>query len=528
MNSRHKRPILVLAILFLCGAASAQEKTAAIHVHSSPISQLPISIGNFTNNPPDITLVPHGAGARSGHLWINTAYDRQLYIVGKVDGGQPEFPRNKMQMLTMDHVEIWLAANTDIDLPKIGWGDQFGDVTLPEGEDSCGEWAKQIGDAGDGEKKCRDWAVKQARYRPYLKRLFLRQWLVTPDYAVESYATPAYEEIQKQFSGLGDKIPEILKPRGVVQMYLFPEQSGYSFEIVIPFEALPPLPSLRPGDFYLEVDVFKAAPPGKKMGDYSASSSARVYGKPETFNLLRLEPPLFFSLTPCDLPLTGTDKREGYHPAWFIPAGGPVPRYESDVFIIVNDPAGYRYEPAGLSPTVRTTHYFWQSAGPGEWVCGPHLTYRKGNQSASFPYTLNPDGFETKRFPGGQLLVKTGPRVWFSEFGSGQCGACSRTDLRVIGLNRDMNINAVLTLGEVINTPRLFSQDFTVSQDWSRITEFDLQGNEENLPGSWSSTSWCLKQDSKTLVYAYEKCGEKEDVQPPDPPILKELRDYED
>ena len=49
-----------------------------------------------------------------------------------------------------------------------------------------------------------------------------------------------------------------------------------------------------------------------------------------------------------------------------------------------------------------------------------------------------------------------------------------------------------------------FSQNFTVFSDWSQITEFDLKGNEKDLPGSWSSTSWCFKRDSQTSIYMYE------------------------
>lgn len=517
-------------LLLLGGTVHSQEQPAAVHVPSSSISQLPIAISNLTSRPADIVLVPRGEGARRGQLWINTAYDHQLYIAGKLDGDQPDFPRTKEQILSKDHVEVWLAATPDVDLPEIGWGNQFDDVTLAEGADSCEEWAKEMQDAADEKRKCRDWATAQVAYRPYLKRLFVRQWLLTPDYEIESFATPAYEEIQKRFSGLGDEIPDILNPRGKVRMYFFPEQSGYSFEISIPFEALPPLPSLNASELYLEVDVVKAAPEGQKLGVYSTSSLKREYGKPETFNVLRLDPPLYFSLTPCALPLAGTDKRGGYHPAWFIPVGGPEPRYQTDTFILVNDPAGYRYEPAGLSPKVRETHYFWQGGGPGEWVCGPHLTYKKGNFSTSYPYTISQEGFEIKRLPGGELLVKTGPRVWYSEFGSGQCGACPRTDLRIFGLTGDMKIREALRLGDTIDGPRLFSQDFTVSADWSWITEFELEGNEEDLPGSWSSTTYCLIVDTekdRTGTHVYRPCELGKNVQPPNPAVLKELRDLQ-
>jgi hypothetical protein len=281
----------------------------------------------------------------------------------------------------------------------------------------------------------------------------------------------------------------------------------------------------------LLVDVFRAVPPGKKVGGYSTSSPARVYGKPETFNTLRLDSPFYFRLTPCDLPLVASDKRGEYHPAWFLPTSRPGQDI-SDTFIVVNDPAGYRYEPAGLSPTVRRTHYFWKDVGQDEWVCGPHLTYKRRGQSESFPFTISEDGFATKRLADGTLLVKTGPRVWYSEFGSGQCGACPWTDLRVFELGKDMKFYGVLSLGDVVGgPPGLFSQDFTVSSDWSQITEYDFRGSDNgDPPESWSSTTWCLSENSRkgeAHAYSYEKCGQKEKVQPPDPPVLKELRDLQ-
>jgi hypothetical protein len=254
---------------------------------------LPTAVSNFTSEPPDIALVPRGEGARSGHLWVRTSHNG-LYIAAKVDGGQPDFPHSKDQILSTDHVELWLAEAPDFDLPDIGWGNQFGEETLPKGEESCSDWAGQQvpSDRTETEKKCREWAETQIHYRPYFRRLFLRQWLMGPDFAVESFATPAYEEIQKRFSSLGDKVPEFMEPRGKPRMFIFPEQAGYSFEIFVPFEAFPPLSSLRPSGLYGLVDVFNSAALGKKTGVYSTSSLARSYGKPEAVIKKRFSHPI--------------------------------------------------------------------------------------------------------------------------------------------------------------------------------------------------------------------------------------------
>jgi len=61
-----------------------------------------------------------------------------------VDGGPPDFPRNKNLILERDHVAIWLAGAKDPELPPIGWGNQFQEeVTLPTGADSCSDWARK-------------------------------------------------------------------------------------------------------------------------------------------------------------------------------------------------------------------------------------------------------------------------------------------------------------------------------------------------------------------------------------------------
>ena len=67
-----------------------------------------------------------------------------LLVVGEVDGRPPDLPRNKNLILERDHVEIWLAGAKDPELPPIGWGNRFQEeVTLPNGADSCSDWAKK-------------------------------------------------------------------------------------------------------------------------------------------------------------------------------------------------------------------------------------------------------------------------------------------------------------------------------------------------------------------------------------------------
>ena len=257
------------------------------------------------------------------------------------------------------------------------------------------------------------------------------------------------------------------------------------------------------------------------MGTFSTSSPARVWGNPGTFNRVHFNPPRVFRMTPCDLPLQGTDIYGNVRDAWFMPQAKQEGEYESDAFLIVNSAAGYRYQPEGLSPVIRPVHDFWISVSPGEWICGPQLTHKKDNLRVAFKQRIAEEGLAAHRLPNGDLLVKEGPLVGYSEFGSGQCSTCPWTDLTIYHLTSDNKINEALKLGDVIAGlgPGPQAQDFAISPDWSQIAQYDQDSdNEKGNPGSWSSTTYCLKDSH------YEECGKKNAVVPPNPPNLKELR----
>lgn len=168
---------------------------------------------------------------------------------------------------------------------------------------------------------------------------------------------------------------------------------------------------------------------------------------------------------------------------------------------------------------MRRIHNFWQAIGTGEWVCGPERAYRKGETFKQLGAVVGEGGFDAKRLPDDTLLIKSGPRVYRSEFGSGQCGACPRVDMRIFAVNQDLKLYQALDLGGIIDNGGGQSEDFSLTSDWFRVTHFEeAQEAEAGEPGPWSSTTWCRKH------LAYEKCEEKQNVQPPSPPLLKELR----
>lgn len=521
MNVRTTLCLLMLGVSY----AIAQSPVLVPESHAPATGG---SIDAYKNVAPDLTLTPKEAGGRSGQLWVRNV-GSGLLIAGQVDGSAPDFPRNQSQILAKDHIEVWLAAAPDVPLPAIGWGNQFGEQLLPKGPDSCADWVKeQSPDApnkSEIEQKCRSWATRQQQYRTAFKKLFVRQWLLTADFAIESYATPAYELITAKYDtkNLGTAP---LKPKGKVQMWYAPGSGGhgYSFQVQIPYTAFPPVNTPDLKNLWLMVDVFNAAPAGRKMGAYSSSSPLRAFGKPETFNALQLQPKRSFPISPCHVGLDGTDKYGEKHPGWFVPQhdqSTPGPEFEADSFIIVNDAEGYAYQPDGLSPGVRSVHHFWHSTGKDEWVCGPELVYQKGQSTKHYDRQAAETGFDAKRLPDGTLLIKSGPQVYYSEFGSGQCGACPRYGLDIFVLDNNLNLSEGLSLGGVVQGDD-DAVDFAINRDWSRVVEYQQQRADDSKPDAkptWSATSYCL------VHVKYEKCDEKKNVQPPNPPFLKELRD---
>ena len=514
----------IVLCLLAFGVSSVMAQQPPVIVPEFHSSETGGNIDVFKNVPPDLKLIPKEAGSRRGQLWIRNI-GSALLIAGQVDGQTPDFPQNKSQLLAKDHIEVWLATAPDVFMPPIGWGNQFEEQLLPKGPDSCLDWMKERNPDTADLQKCRSWAAQQQQYRTAFKKLFMRQWLLTSDYAVESYATPAYELIAAKYDAKG-LFTAPLKPKGKIQMWSASASAhGYSFQIQIPYSAFPPANTPDLQNLWLMVDVFNAAPEGKKMGPYSSSSPVRAFGKPETFNQLQLQPRRSFRIAPCNVGLDGTDKYGNRHPGWFVPQHDqvkPGSEYESDSFIIVNEAEGYAYEPEGLSPVVRVTHHFWHAVGKDEWVCGPELVYQKGQSARRYDRQVAEKGFDAKRLQDGILLIKSGPLVYYSEFGSGQCGACPRYGLDMFALDNSLNLTDALSLGGVVQGDN-DAADFTLSQDWSQVVHYQEQRPEsenEDAKSTWSAGTYCLKSTK------YEKCGEKQNVQPPDPPLLKELRDY--
>jgi hypothetical protein len=517
------------AIVFLLGTTVSARQHGPVIVPEIHAVNLSGSIVHYSSKPPDITLAAKSKGARPGRLWIRNTGDG-LLIAGDILGGPADFPHDPSSLLAKDHIEIWLAAGVDPILPAIGWGNQFGETQLPDGAASCSSPDTEEGssmyqsNSPKSLRACREWAAKQQTYRRYFQRLFLRQWVLAPGYARESFATPAFQQISSRFAGLydgsiDDESPDAIKPSGAPKSWFARSPNGYTFEVLIPYSIFPPLPSLNVSDLRLLVDVFSAAQPGQKSGAFSTSSSSRISGDPGTFNHIVLSPPRVFHMTPCDMPLTGKGVYGTERDAWFIPHATQPNAFQSDAFLIVNEAGGYWYDPKGLSPIIHPVHNFWTAAGPREWICGPQLTHMKDGHSVTFDKRIDSDGLATRRLANGDLLVKSGPFVdMVSKFGAGQCGSCSYTDLEIFRITPDDKLDVALKLGNTLMgiAPFPLEEDFSISPDWSQITDYQESADQNGEDGPWSSTAYCL-QGSR-----YVECGKQENVTPAKSPLLNQ------
>lgn len=172
-------------------------------------------------------------------------------------------------------MEVWLAGAADVELPRIVWGEGFRLLELKSAK-SCLEIPKGQATPMDAtaQKQCRGLFESQQKYRSYIERLFVRQWLLAEGVSVESHATPAFGMVSAQGGGDGFAV---LKPHGDVSFHAEPraDKSGYTFEVDIPYSSFPPLNTQKLSELRLLVDVFSASPPEKREGPLSTTSPTR-------------------------------------------------------------------------------------------------------------------------------------------------------------------------------------------------------------------------------------------------------------
>lgn len=543
--------LLVLLAIALCPPhpAAAQIPAPAI-VQVPPATPQQIasrSQSALWNQPPTLTLVPHSPQSHPGKIWLATTGEG-LHIWGQVQapdhGLQP--PQDSSGLLSSDHVEVWLAGSLAVPMPAIGWANQFGSKNLASPAD-CATSAGAIRTDPAPAKvvaSCQSWYSQQLRYRQDLSHLFVRQWVFaaadrtaasppasfTAARSFEAFASTAWAALSASLSP--HDLPALLQPQPadgfLAETAVDPQPPptsaqpappGYSFHVFIPYTAFPPTQQLRLADLYLDVDVFSAAPAGRKLGDFSSTATARLPGQPATFNHLRLSAPRTFSFSPCDYSLPQDAAPPDRTSGWFFPTA-PGAALRSAIGF-VNPSGGYMDEPARVSPETTVDAFFWQQLANGASVCGPSLAWRNGAQIERSNFSVDQKYFAAQSLPDGWSLLRSGPSILtHGQFGSGMCGACQTANFDIYAVSPQGEIATALHIDQDLSgegrSPE--AADLALSPDWSRITfyrEFDQPDP------TWTSITYCLRG------HAYELCGESKLTEPPHPANFKELRAFD-
>lgn len=534
-----------LTLLFAFAPLLLSAQTAPVIAIHSGLPQ-----GDIHALPATMELIPKAAGAHPGKIWVRSS-DQGLDIWGQVQipNNDLRWPKQKSEMLASDHVEVWLSASPEVEMPPIGYGNQFGEIDLKSAADCTP--VENGGGPGDPRipkiKDCERWYNQQVDYRKQLERLFTRQWLAASDdpgsptmpskSPFEDFASTAWASLNASL--FKDDLPQPLKPQsdgvrsefnteyGKRQMETQADGgnenvnivTGYSFHFFIPFTAFPPAQLLRLRNLYLMVDVFSAAPEGKKMGALSTTSSERVWGKPSSFNRVVLDAPRRQEITACGANPVEEDMYGVPHHAWYFPLAGKGPLYLSTVYDIENPAGGYMYDPAGVSPIFKADEHFWKIQADGAAVCGPKLEYDNSGFKTRSDFFVAKEHFETKALADGWLLVRSGPDMSTqSAFGSGACGACPVMDFHMYSISPEGEIGSALDISNEYsgyeNQPS--DGDLAIAPDWKKITDYEdvltyLNDGKGGQQDHWSSTSYCLEG------HAYSKCAEEKNASPPNP-----------
>ena len=258
------------------------------------------------------------------------------------------------------------------------------------------------------EKGCQAWLARAVERRSLLARLVSRRFeLRAGSSYVETLSTNAARQLTKSDSALRPRGIPLLRRRG-------PTASSSGFDLLIPWEALPPQSSLRMESVSLHI--------------------VRAGGAGVAPFAIRLAAPRQYVFSPCQLPLVAVI---GEYPFQAWPKAFYLPQlnHELNVVYTWEDPTdSYDWSQPALALHRQPANYV--KIGAGEWICGPIPTYYRATNSQS-QLRRNPpspfdktgvDGFQIVRLPdpSAAFVVLTPPRVHgFKPFGVG--GACAAT-----------------------------------------------------------------------------------------------------
>lgn len=409
--------------------------------------------------------------------------DDGLVIRGVLHGAPPQWSKVGQSLDWNDHVEIWLADGAPTRLPVIGWGNQFEYLSMSSAAD-IPAYANQPRDLA--EKMTRErlaWYQRQLPYRDLVKRLFQRRWRLAPGHSEEFYASDASAKLAP--GDRKDLAPLML--RGAPEMTADPRSDGSTFEILIPWEAFPPVQSLLLQDLRLMVVVVDTRE-GNQANRRHRLRDAE-HRSEDVLLPLRLSSAREYTLTPfrfamtdamlaADIPYTPSDDAVRY----IRPSHDTI---LDTVVVLDNTSQGYQFEPGtdSRSPIAQEARFWIKPIAGHGLLAGPRLSWMRDNLiTRSDEIVGDPHLLDLRAEANGDLLLRHGPFVWWSRFGSGQCGACPRIGVDLFLLRtREHAITNLVSYYDVIDG----DGDITLSPDWRTISGFRTMFDPERKDDAW-------------------------------------------
>ncbi len=476
-------------------------------------------IGEWRAWPVERVLAPGRTGVQ-GLVWIGQV-EAGLAVALELraaEGGDPAATR----------VSVGLAGAGPTALPPVGWGHQFGFEKL-ETVEECERWE------GWEPSECAAWFERQVRHRETVTRLLERRWEVTGGTAGPPRETVASAALESTSRGVRER----LSPLSPAADASAPElrraaiegtPGAVGLEFLIPWEAFPPVPAPVLSDFRFSVGWTGAA--GESGGGGQVGMEPAVFPRP-----------LSHRVTACGygtrgIVLLGDPRISARFPSedaavYMRPRAEPL---LDRLIVIDNEAAGYQYtpEPGAISPAAFEATYTTLQAPGGGTLCGPVLALAAdGSASRAARWTRTRQGapealvdmrqVQVREGADGGLFVMEGPRVFWTYYGSGQCGACPRVELEVYHVDRSTGAVTSAFRYASIADASLGETEIMVSDDWARIDVFESRAEEEGNPGdlTWGVRRYCL--DAGEIEYRL--CGAERPV--PEPPERLRL-EYEE
>jgi len=137
------------------------------------------------------------------------------------------------------------------------------------------------------------------------------------------------------------------------------------------------------------------------------------------------------------------------------------------------------------------------------------------NQQASTEQVVPEDwlesneNFEELSLSQDLVLVKYGPREYFPENTTGECGACLKEKIDIFLIDHKMKVIANLLNMKSVENLCETDHEYVVNNDWKKVTHYT--GDYKNVFSGgdiqWDSESFCLDIDN----WGYSLCGTGEE-----------------